>query len=136
MISETQAIHYSANTTLQFLEALNSFQNGIAAFTGLENVISYVGVRDTAAACGSSFKKDAIIMEYHGHNQTVTADKYMDFVSNAKPDIFHALCDGVTDNESANKRLFNAVTRTMAAFEICARRYQASPALSETMLLG
>lgn len=136
MVSGTQGLHYSMNTTLQFLEALKTFQNGIAAFAGLDNVISYIGVRDTADACGSTFKKDAIVMEYRGHNHTVTADKYMDFVCNAKPDLFHALCDGVTDSTSANKRIFNAINRTMSAFEICARRYEASPGLSEAMLIG
>lgn len=136
MVSETQGIHYAANTTFQLLEALKSFQNGIAAFAGLDNVISYIGVRDTAVECKSAFKKDAIVMDYRGCNLTVTADKYMDFVCSAKPDLFHTLCDGVTDTASANKRLFNAVDRTMNAFEACARRYEAAPELADALLIG
>lgn len=134
--TEMQGVQLSAQTTLTLNEAVESFQRGIAAFAGLEHTLSYMSVRDTAVESETIFRKDAVVLASRAQNQVVTMDKFMDFVINAKPDLFHTLCDGVTDHESPNKRIYNAVSRTKQYFENCALRYEASSALTETMLIG
>lgn len=136
LTTESQGIQLPIQTTLPFVDSLQAFDGGISAFVGLEPAVSYISIRDTAVPSESTLKKDSVVLKSRAQTHTITANIFMDFVSCAKPDIFHTLCDGVTDKESANKRLLNSVARSDNFFQTCVRRYKESPALSETMLIG
>lgn len=60
----------------------------------------------------------------------------MKLVEAFKPDLFHTICDGDTNESCGNKRLFNAVNRTESFFQTCASLYQTSTSLAGSMLLG
>lgn len=60
----------------------------------------------------------------------------MKLVEVFKPDLFHTLCDGDTNESCGNKRLFNAVNRTESFFQTCASLYQTSTSLAGSVLLG
>lgn len=62
--------------------------------------------------------------------------RYMEIIETFKPDLFHTLCDGDTNELSGNKRIFNAVNRTESFFRSCAQLYQTTSSLADSMLIG
>lgn len=134
--NETQGIQISIESTNTLFESVELFQHGIAAFAGLKHCISFVNVKDTAAVNKSHFSSEHISIITRGGKASVTPEKFLDFITVAKPDLFHTLCDGETSENCANKRIYNAVTRTENFFRKCVERYKMSPILADSMLIG
>lgn len=137
MIStDQQAIQYSMETTYFMTDGVKSHQKGISSFVGLDNTLSFLSLRDTGSTKPPHFSRDSVAIITRNGKITITPEKYMEIVSTFKPDLFHTLCDGETNEQSGNKRNFNAVYRSKAFFQQCADRYKASASLSDSLLLG
>lgn len=111
-------------------------QKGISAFAGLEHTFSFVTLKDTGAKTLSHYSQTSVSIATRSGEVAITPKKYMTLIESFKPDLFHTLCDGDTNEFSGNKRAFNSVKRTKSFFEDCAALYKASTALVDSMLIG
>lgn len=136
MKSENQGVQVSVETTSSFEEALKSFQKGITAFSGLDNVFSLITLKDTGAITASQYSRTSVVVSGRAGNISITPEKYMDLIEAFKPDIFHTLCDGDTNETSPNKRIYNATNRTESFFRGCVDLYKTSPTFGQSMLIG
>lgn len=136
MSVKTPTIEISLENTNHMEEAVKLFGKGIAAFAGLEHALSVVTLKDPAVSNPSYHNRESISIIPRGGKTTITPEKYMDFIENFQPDIFHALSDGDTSESCAKKRIINAIDRTEYFFDKCLERYKNSPILTNSMLLG
>lgn len=60
----------------------------------------------------------------------------MDIIEAFKPDMYVALCDGDTNNNSSKKRLSKAVQRSTTFFEQCLTKHCSSETLKSSQILG
>lgn len=134
--SEKLGIQVSIETTSALVEAVNLFQKGIAAFSGLEHTFSFVALKDTGVTTQSHYSRDSVAISSRAGIVSITPEKYMKIIETFKPDFFHTLCDGDTIHSCGNKRIFNAVNRTDTFFKECATLYQTLTSLSDSMLIG
>ncbi|XP_015124980.1 queuine tRNA-ribosyltransferase accessory subunit 2 isoform X2 [Diachasma alloeum] len=71
----------------------------------------------------------------HGHH-AITPDIYMNLVEAFKPDIYVALCDGDSNEETSEKKITKIVERSKRQFEKCFERHKSSDILKNTCMLG
>lgn len=137
MISnEKQGIQVSIETTSTLLEAATQFQKGISAFVGLDHVFSFVTLKDTGVTTQSHYSRDSVPILTRAGKESITPEKFMQIIETFKPDLFHTVCDGDTNESSGNKRLYNAVNRTSFFFRQCANLYEMLTSHSDSMLIG
>lgn len=122
--------------THQMLEATTQFQKGIASFAGLENTISFATLKDPAVTNTSFHTKTAVSILPRTGKVAMTSDSYMKYIESFKPDIFHTLSDGDTNENCGKKRIINANNRSEIFFKECLEYYQNCSNLSESMLIG
>ncbi|XP_055315394.1 queuine tRNA-ribosyltransferase accessory subunit 2 [Sitodiplosis mosellana] len=134
--TEKQGLQVSLETTSIMEEALTFSQKGIAEFAGLDHTFSLVTLKDTGAITESFYSRNSVAILTRAGKISITPEKYMKLVETFKPDLFHTLCDGDTNESSGNKRIFNAVKRTESFFQTCASLYQTSASLAGSMLLA
>lgn len=134
--SEKHGIQVSVETTSALVEAVNLYQKGIAAFSGLEHTFSLVTLKDTGATTQSHYSRDSVSILSRAGKVSITSENYMKIIETFKPDFFHTLCDGDTNHSCGNKRIFNAVHRTDTFFKECATLYESLTSLSDSMLIG
>lgn len=127
----------SIETTCALADAVNQFQKGIASFAALDHTLSFVTVKDTGTAITSpQYSRNSVEILTRAGKFPITPQKYISILESFKPDIFHALCDGDTNESCATKRIFNAVTRTDTFFKECAALYKQSTILTDAMFIG
>lgn len=127
----------SIETTCALADAVNQFQKGIASFAALGHTLSFVTLKDTGTAITSpQYSRNSVEIDTRGGKFSITPQKYMSIIESFKPDIFHTLCDGDTNETSGTKRIFNAVTRTDTFFNECATLCKQSTILTNAMLIG
>lgn len=126
----------SIGTTSALAEVVNQFQKGIAAFAGLDHTFSFVTLKDTGTITESHYSRESINIITRNGKISFTPENYMKIIESFKPDFFHTLCDGDTNDESGNKRIYNAVNRTYAFFKKCAELYKASATLADSIFVG
>lgn len=137
LTTEQQGIQVSVETTSALADAVNQFQKGIAAFAALDHTFSFVTLKDSGTVNTSpQHSRNSVEIATRAGKTSITPQKYIEIVESFKPDIFHALCDGDTNETSAIKRIFNAVTRTDTFFKECAELYKQSTILTDTMFIG
>lgn len=137
LTSEQQGIQVSVETTSALADAVKQFQKGIAAFAALDHTFSFVTLTDTGTVnISPQHSRHSVEIATRAGKTSITPQKYIEIVESFKPDIFHALCDGDTNETSAIKRIFNAVTRTDTFFKECAELFKQSTILADTMFIG
>lgn len=137
LTTEQQAIQISVETTSALADAVQQFQKGIAAFAALDHTVSFVTLKDTGTVNASPhLSRNSVEISTRAGKSLITPQKYMDIIESFRPDIFHALCDGGTNETSAVKRIFNSVTRTDTFFKECAALYKQSTILADTMFIA
>lgn len=137
LTTEQQAIQISVETTSALADAVQQFQKGIAAFAALDHTVSFVTLKDTGTVNASpQHSRNSVEISTRAGKSLITPQKYMDIIESFRPDIFHALCDGGTNETSAVKRIFNSVTRTDTFFRECAALYKQSTILADTMFIA
>lgn len=134
--NEKQGIQVSIETTSSLDSVVSMFQKGISAFAGLDHTFSFVTLKDTGAKMQSHYSQTSVAITTRAGEVPITPKKYMSLVEAFKPDLFHTLCDGDTNEFSGNKRTFNSVNRTNNFFADCAKMYTSSTALADSMLIG
>lgn len=133
---ENQGVQVSVETTSSFEEALKSYEGGITSFSGLDNTLSLVTLKDTGATNATHYSRTSVAISGRAGKISITPQKYMDLIGVYKPDLFHTLCDGDTNETSANKRIYNATNRTESFFLSCIDLYKTSPIFGQSMLIG
>lgn len=136
LTSENQGVQVSIETSSSLEEALQLFQKGITAFSGLDHTLCLVTLKDSGVTTASHYSRNSVSISSRAGKVSITPEKYMNLIETFKPDFFHTLCDGDTDEYSGNKRIYNAVNRTETFFQTCAELYRTSSMLSESMLIG
>lgn len=135
--NEQQGIQVSIETTSALVNAVNQFQKGIASFAALDHTVSFVTLKDTGTAITSpQYSRNSVEIVSRAGKLSVTPEKYVKILESFKPDIYHVLCDGDTNESCATKRIFNAVTRTDTFFRECATLCKQSKVLTDAMLIG
>lgn len=137
LTTEQQGIQVSVETTSALADALSQFQKGIAAFAALEHTFSFVTFKDTGTVSAApQHSRYAVEISTRAGKSSITPQRYMEIMESFRPDMFHAICDGATNETSAIKRLFNAVTRTDTFFKECAALYKQSTILADSMFIA
>lgn len=137
LTTEQQGIQISVETTSALADAVNQFQKGVAAFAALEHSFNFVTLKDTGAVNVSpQHSRNSVEISTRAGKSSITPQKYIEIIESFRPDIFHALCDGDTNETSAVKRVFNSVTRTDTFFKECATLYKQSTVLADTMFIA
>lgn len=134
--TEQQIAQISIETTYVMTEVTKLMQKGISAFTGLDSTLSFATLRDTGTSKQPFYSRNSVAITTRNGKVQINPQKYMETIEAFKPDMFHTLCDGDTDEESGNKRNNNAIQRTEAFFKECAESYKTMTSLSDSMLIG
>lgn len=135
-LTEQQAIQVSIETTYSMIEGVKLLQKGITGFVGLEPTLSFATLKDSGKITSSFYSRDSVAITTRNGKKDLTPEKYMDCIAAFKPDLFHTLCDGDTNDQSGNKRIFNSVNRSETFFKACAERYKVLASLADSMLIG
>lgn len=117
-------------------ESLKTFQKGISAFTGLDDHITFVTLRDSGITNQWFHSRTDVALFSKKGKISVSPQQFVSLLEGLRPDIFHTLCDGDTSEGCAKKRVFNAVERTKSFFEECLKISATSEVLKETILIG
>lgn len=134
--NEKQGIQVSIETTSILEGAVSLYQKGISSFAGLDHTFSFVTLKDTGSKMLSHYSQTSVAIATRAGEMAITPKKYMTLIEAFKPDLFHTLCDGDTNEFSGNKRTYNSVKRTKSFFEDCMALYKSSTALVDSMLIG
>lgn len=134
--NEKQGIQVSVETTSSLGEVVNLSKKGITAFSALDHTFSFVTLKDTGATTIAQYSRSSVVITSRAGKIPIAPDDYMDLIESFKPDIFHTLCDGDTQEDCGNKRMINAVNRTESFFGTCAAIYETKSSLAESMLIG
>lgn len=134
--TEKQIMQISIETTYAMAEATKLMQKGISAFTGLDSTLNFAALKDTGTSNQLFHSRDSVAIVTRNGKVNINPQTYMEIIEAFKPDMFHTLCDGHTNEESGNKRNTNAAHRTEAFFKECAQIYKTMTSLSDSMLIG
>lgn len=136
MATEQQIAQISVETTYLMTEPTKLMQKGISSFAGLDSTLSFVTLRDTGISNQTLYSRDSVPIFTRNGKVHICPKKYMETIEAFKPDMFHTLCDGGTNEESGNKRNTNAIQRTESFFKECVEKYKMMTSLSDSMLIG
>lgn len=117
--------------------AVNFSKKNIAAYAGLadDNLIC-MSVKNSAEICTTGHhEKGSLPIFTRTGRKNITPEEYMDIVEACQPDMFHALCDGDTQEHCSNKRAIKAVERTDNFSKCCIERHKNSDRLKNSMLI-
>lgn len=130
-------IEVSVENTSTMSEAVKAYGKGISSFAGLDSVaLTLVTLKDPAISNPSFHRRKSIsILPYTG-KVVITPEIYMEHIECYKPDLFHIMSDGETSESCAQKRLINAVERTLYFFDECIELYKKNSSLAESFLIG
>lgn len=117
-------------------EATKLMDKGISTFTGLDSTLNFVTLRDTGSSKEPFYSRDSVAISTRNGRVQINPKKYMEIIDAFKPDMFHTLCDGNTNEESGNKRNTNAIQRTESFFKECAEIYKTRTSMLNSMLIG
>lgn len=131
-------IEVSIENTSTMPEAVKAHGKGILSFAGLDSsaALTFVTLKDTAVSNPSFHQRKSIsILPFTG-KVVITPEVYMNHIESYKPDLFHIMSDGETSESCAQKRLINAVDRTLYFVDECIELYQKRASLTESCLIG
>lgn len=134
--NDQKAIQVPLENTIHMASSLRAFKKGLAAFTALDDHITFATLRDTGIQYQWFHSQSDVSIITKSGKVSLTPDQYMDAMEALQPDIFHTLCDGDTSDGCAKKRILNAVHRTGKFFEGCIERYNTSEVLNKSLLIG
>lgn len=124
-------------------KAIAAADVGIAKFAGYDaahstqDCITCLTVKNAGDQCPSGpHEQDVLPIYTRSGKSQMSAAKYMDMVESYRPDIFHALCDGDTNELSSNKRALKSADRTEDFFQVCLERFKATAVATQTMFIG
>lgn len=129
----------SVENTSNMCEAVKAYGKGILSFAGLESsaaALTFVTLKDTAISNSSFHKRKSISILAHTGKVDITPEAYMNHIDSYKPDLFHIMSDGETIESCPQKRLINAVERTLYFIDECIELYQKNSSLAESCLIG
>lgn len=127
----------SIENTSNMLEALKVYGKGISSFAALDPALTMLTLKDPAVSNPSFHKRKSISIVPCSGKVVVTPEVFMDHVQFYKPDLFHIMSDGETSETCAQKRLINAVERTLYFVDECIELYKKNLSLVEsTCLIG
>ncbi|XP_043287114.1 queuine tRNA-ribosyltransferase accessory subunit 2 isoform X2 [Venturia canescens] len=118
---------------------LNSVKqtNSFAEFVSMKEYPFFLSIQDPAVETSRGYQeKDSIAVWTRGGRSSFNANSYMDAVEVLKPDMYIALCDGDTDENSSSKRVSKALERSKRLFIKCMKRHNSSDVLKSTAILG
>lgn len=140
MTSEPLAVQISVDSTFHMLKAVTVAGVGIQTFASLgaaSECLTCLTVKNTGEQCNTvPHEQDVLPIFTRFGRSSLSADQYMDFADEYRPDIFHALCDGDTNADSSKKRSLKSADRTEAFFEKCLERFKASESLKNSLFIG
>ncbi|XP_063226770.1 queuine tRNA-ribosyltransferase accessory subunit 2 isoform X2 [Bacillus rossius redtenbacheri] len=137
LTKETLCLQVPLSSTLHFQRAVKEFSKGIAEFAGLKEFLMYCTVQDSAVATPAGYnEKDFVSVWARSGKTQISAERYMDVMEAFKPDMYQALCDGDTNENSSKKRVTKALSRSSLLFDECFRRHCNSEVLKGRALLG
>lgn len=138
-VSQDQQIYQiSVDSTYNMKAAVSASGKKFTEFASLgDNCLSCLTVKNTGEICTSGHHEQDVLPIYtRCGKRTISPEQYMDYVDAYCPDIFHALCDGDTNEECSKKRALKSADRTEEFFGHCLERYKTSERLKNTMLIG
>lgn len=134
--SEQQMIVVPIENTCNMLEAVKVYGKGFSSFAGLDSALTLLTLKDTATSFPLMQKKESISIFPHTGKVFITPEIYMDYVEWYKPDLFHIMSDGETSESCAQKRISNAVDKTLNFIDKCFEIYKKNSALAESCIIG
>jgi len=128
LTKETLAyLHLPASITLlpyqyhaKQTDILQQYKKGMKSFLGMGETVMLLTVQDPAATTRSGYNTNKQISVFHNTNrELIDSQRYMSFVSAARPDIWVPLCDADTPKDASKKRISRAVKKSLEFLDSC-----------------
>lgn len=134
--TDQKALEICVETTNHMQASLKAFKKGITAFTGLDDHISFVTLRDPGQINQWFHSQSEVSIVTKSGKISITPQNYINLMESLQPDIFHMLCDGDTSENCSKKRVQNATKRSAAFFVDCMEQLKVSESLKKSMVIG
>ncbi|KAF6200684.1 hypothetical protein GE061_005128 [Apolygus lucorum] len=135
--TDNQAVQQTLPSTFLIHEAVKEFKKGLPKFVGLPEYMTYLSVQDPALKTPQGFNtKNDVSVWTHSGRVSLDADRYMDMVEAFQPDMYEALSNGDTNEETTKKKIGKVIDSTRDFYEDCLQRHSTSSILKNVSLLA
>ncbi|XP_063987357.1 queuine tRNA-ribosyltransferase accessory subunit 2 [Diachasmimorpha longicaudata] len=136
LTKEQQMLSVTLPSTITMLDAVQQSQS-FTEFVSMQEYPTILTIQDPTQKTPHGYQKyvTTAVWSKHGQHQ-ITPETYMNLVEAFKPDIYVALCDGDSNEETPEKKVTKVVERSKRQFDQCFQIHQSSDILKNTCLLG
>nr|XP_022325988.1 queuine tRNA-ribosyltransferase accessory subunit 2-like isoform X2 [Crassostrea virginica] len=125
------------SSLVDYMEAVNKFQQGIAKFTALEDFLVYISVQDMGVDVPSGYNTTAGTAVWNkGGKKLIDPELFVKCQESFQPTFYQALSDSDTDKNSGKKRATKAVDRTLNFLDDVLDLHKKSERLREVGVFG
>ncbi|KAK6627446.1 hypothetical protein RUM44_009923 [Polyplax serrata] len=134
---QSMALHIPVSHLINIQERIKSSNSNIAKFIGMNEYLTYCSFVDSGEKRDQScHEKDRISLWTRFGRKTFTAEEYMRFIEDLKPDLFLVLADGDTNSQCSKKRNIKSFNNTVKFFEKCTEYFEKSSTLKECQMFA